>query len=403
MAYVEKQLLINIYTPTEDFITTWTKADFGGFTKELNAGPSECILTLDRVFDYSGPDLLLGNQVELRVADRDTVLNPSDTSSRVIYRGYISLIERQLEGSRERVSVHVLGYYTLLALDILKNGSQTTLYSEGSDGLTVTSGDQEPADVGLMARAILDRYRAENSGTSINYDADDIPDTGTTATYSFQQKTYREALDALRDIAPPGTFYYIDEVGKVQFKTKPTTPTHNFIFGRHFNSVRVEHSAEKVRNAVLVWNGQSAAGQVYKAYEDTVSIGAYGRRAVAIKDFGVNDEDAADLLGSRALADNAVPDLTIKCTIIDNNGDPGKGYDIESVQPGHTCSFFGFAPGFDDIFRENMLITNVRYSLESIELQVELMKTGIVDVQRLQGRQINDIASGGLGVPTTYS
>jgi hypothetical protein len=50
-----------------------------------------------------------------------------------------------------------------------------------------------------------------------------------------------------------------------------------------------------------------------------------------------------------------------------------------------------------------MLITRVQYSLDRVELDVELSPSGIVDVQRLQGQRINDIASGGLGVPESYS
>ncbi len=154
---------------------------------------------------------------------------------------------------------------------------------------------------------------------------------------------------------------------------------------------------------MLIWNGQTGGGQVYKHYEDADSIEVYGRRAETIKDFGVNNSNAADLLGARFLADNKAPDIKISCTIIDNNGQDNWGYDIESIQPGDTCSFFGFNSGFDDIFRENMLITRVRYTLEKVELDVELARTGVVDVQRLQGQQIDDIASGGLGVPESYS
>ena len=361
------------------------------------------MLKLPKVFDYSGTDLILGNDIELRVADKDTVAQTSDSATRIVYRGYISLIERDVNGPSEQVTVHLLGYYTLLSLDVLKNASQTTLYSEASAGLTTASGSTTAADLGLMVRAILDRYAAENSGTRITYDPDDIPNTGTTATYTFQQKTYREALDALLNMAPVGTFYYFDETGRGVFKTKPTTATHKFVFQKHFTAVSVEHSAEKVRNAALIWNGQTGGSQVYKHYEDAESIALYGRRAETIKDFGVNSTAAADLLGARFLADNKDPDIKIVCTIIDNNGSDNFGYDIESIQPGDTCSFFGFNAGFDDIFRENMLITSVRYTLDKVELQVSYLSTGVVDVQRLQGQQINDIASGGLGVPETYT
>ncbi len=243
MATQRKQAIANVYQPGSGaLLATWTDFSFGGFTKELNAGPSECVLQLAKVFDYSGTDLILGNDVELRVSDKDTVAQVSDSATRIVYRGYISLIEREADGPSEQVTVHLLGYYTLLSLDVLKNSLQTTLYSESSAGLTTASGSQTAADLGLMVRSILDRYAAENTSPKITYDTDDIPNTSTTATYTFQQKTYREALDALLSMAPVGTFYYVDETGKMQFKSKPTTATHKFIFGKHFSAVHVEHS-----------------------------------------------------------------------------------------------------------------------------------------------------------------
>lgn len=405
MAVQRKQLLVNVYDPSSGaLLATWSDFSFSGFTKEVNSGPSECVLRLAKAFDYSGTDVVLGNDVELRIADKDTVAQVSDFATRMIYRGYISLIERTAEGPKEEIIIYVLGYYTLLSLDVLKNSAQTTLYSHSSTGLTTSSGSQGAADIGLMVRALMDRYIAENSSPQLSYDADDIPDTGTTATYTFQQKTYREALDALLSMAPAGTFYYIDESGMLRFKGKPTTATHKFVFGKHFSAVRVQHSAEKVRNTLLIWNGQTSGSQVYKHYEDADSIAQFGRRASAVKDFGVSNQDAADLLGARLLAESKSPDMKVMCTIVDNNGDDSLGYDIESIQPGDTCTFFGFAPGsFDDIFRENMLITRVRYTLDKVEMDVELARTGVIDVQRLQGQRINDISSGGLGVPTTYS
>jgi hypothetical protein len=402
MATQKKNVIVNVYDPAVGtLLATWTKFTFDGFTKEINSGPSECVIKLDKPFDYGGADVLLGNQVELRVADKDTVALASNNGTRIIYRGYISLIERDASGTSERLTVHVLGYYTLLALDVLKDGTQTTLYSESSSGLTTTSGDQDAADIGLMVRTVIDRYRTENTSPKISYDIDDIPNTSTTADYSFQQKTYREALDDLLALAPTGTFYFIDELGKIKFKSKPTTPTHKFVFGKHFNAIHVEHSLEKMRNILLVWDGTS--GGTYKHYEDADSIETYGRRAERLTDFGIHASGAADLLGARYLADNKRPDIKVTCTILDNNGQDTFGYDIESIQPGDTCSFFGFATGFDDILRENMLITRVRYELDKVELDVELVKSGLLDTQDRQGRDISDINSGGLGVPATYS
>jgi hypothetical protein len=80
-------------------------------------------------------------------------------STRTVCRGYISMIEREVHEPGESVTVHLLGYYTLLSLDVLKNGSQTTLYSEPADRLTLTEGDLDAADIGLIARAVVRRFQ----------------------------------------------------------------------------------------------------------------------------------------------------------------------------------------------------------------------------------------------------
>lgn len=402
MSLFKKQVLINMYTPSGTFIRTMPNLNFVGFTKQLNGGLSECILKTDKVFDYSGTDLLLGNDVEIRIIDKDTVAQLSEGSKSVIvYRGYISLIEREVDGQSESVSIHLLGYYTLLALDILKNSTQTTLYSNSTTGLTATLASKNAADIGLMVRAIIDRYIAETVNPKISYDALDIPNTSTTGEYTFEQKTYREALDAMKALAPAGVFYYINEIGRVSFKTKPTTPTHRFVFGKHFKKVHVEHSLEKVRNFLLLWNGP--AGSIYSHYQDDDSIATYGRRVQTENDYGIQSSGAASLLGTRFLADNKSPDVKVTCTIIDNNLDAAMGYDIESIQPGDTCSFYGFAPGFDDIFKDNMLITEVNYTMDSVEITVEIIKSSLLELQNKQSEIIKDISTGGLAIPTTYS
>ena len=402
MSTFTKKIIVNVYNSNGGFIKSLPNFIFDSFTKELNGGLSECVLQTNAGFDYSGIDLVLGNKVEIRVVDKDTVALSNDAAV-IIYSGYISYIERDIDGPTEAVRIHLLGYYTLLALDILKNSTQTTLYSNSTSGLTATIGSQDAADIALMVRGVIDRYRAETVLPQLSYDVLDIPLAGQTAVYTFEQKTYREALDVLRSLAPSGIFYYVDETGKVSFKTKPTTPTHKFIFGRHFKKVHVEHSLEKVRNFLLVWNGKQSPSDIYEHYQDADSIAIHGRRADRANDYGISTTGAADLLGARFLADNKRPDVKVVCTIIDNNLDENLGYNIEDIQPGDTCSFYGFAPGFDDIFQDNMLITSVNYSLDSVEIVVEIIKSSLVDLQTKQEGAIKDISSGGLAIPTTYS
>ncbi|MEK7992885.1 MAG: hypothetical protein AAB403_03675 [Planctomycetota bacterium] len=401
----KKQLYARVSTSAGEILSDWHDIDFRGYTKQLNAGPSECVLGLGVAFDYDRNDLQVGNDVKLILSDIDTATGTEagESGALVIYQGYISLIERDVDGSRESVTVHLLGYYTRLALDYLKNGSQTTLYSNSTTGLTTVSASQSAADIGLMMRAVIDRYIAETTNPRISYAGSyDIPDTSTTASYRFEQKTYKEAMDDLASLAPANVYWYVSALGVVTFKSKPTTSTHVFQFGKHFTSVHVEHSLEKVRNVALVWDGKTAS-YVYKHYQDDASISVYGRRGATINDFGIDASGAADAIGAKFLAENKDPAIKVTCTVLDNNAGNGTGYDIESIQPGDTCSFVGFSSGLSDIFNDNMLITRVDYRLDTATIEVEIVQSGLLASQAHQGRAINDIGSGGLGVPESYT
>lgn len=336
MSVFKKEIFIEVYNTGGAYITTWRNFTFSGFSKALNGGPGECVIQTDMPFDYGGNDLILGNDIEIRISDVDTVAQTGNMGARTIYKGYISLIERDADGQSEGVTVHILGYYTLLTLDVLKNGAQTTLYSNSSTGLTVTSGSLNAADVGLMMRTVVDRYIAETTNPKISYRLVDIPNTSTTGQYIFKRMTYRDALVQLQKMSPSGVWFYVDELGFVKLKTKPATATHEFVFGRHFKKVHVEHSLEKMRNFIAIWDGVTSGN--YKHYENDGSIGQYGRRFQVDNDYGASS-GAMDLKGPRFLSDNALPDVKVTCQIADNNGASGFGYDIESIQPGDTCTF----------------------------------------------------------------
>jgi hypothetical protein len=88
---------------------------------------------------------------------------------------------------------------------------------------------------------------------------------------------------------------------------------------------------------------------------------------------------------------------------LDNNGNEGKGYDIESINPGDTCSFYGFDADVNDLLRDNMIITKVNYTLDKVELEVQIVKSGMLDTQSKQTIKIGEITSGGLKVPESYT
>ena len=394
---MRKNITIKVFSLAGKFKAIWDNATFQSFEKEINSGLGACSLILGEKFDYQGDDCKIGNHIEILISDGDT-LNLIE-GYRLIYSGYISKISPAIEND-EKIQVDILGHYTQLGVDLLKSGAYTTLFTDSTAGLT-TTGPGDAADLGLVMRAIIERYRAETLNPVINYSLGSIPLTATTALYTLECKTYREALDKIMSMAPEGYYFYFDEYNILKFGAKPTTPTHEFIFGKHFQNVRIDRSLEKIRNVLLIWNGETGAGKVYKEYKDDASILQYGRRAYILKDYGIDDEDGADKIGAKFIAENKDPDVKVACTIIDNNIDSAKGYDIESIQPGDTCVFKGFNEQFADIFRDNMLITKVVYYLDKVELIIEPKKSSLVEWQNKTNRDLNDFSS--FGMPTDYT
>lgn len=391
-----KNISIRVNRPTGEFIREWHNATFDGFSKEINSGLGECLITLGEKIDYADAGLKVGNIVDILISDNDT-----GTDGFVkVYSGYISMIEPMIDGYRESIIVHAIGHYTKLSLDILKSGSQIVLYSNTTDGLS-TDDPAEEADTGLILRTIIERYIAENTNPMIHTTLSSIPTTAETATYTISMKTYREAIDSIVSMLPTGYFWYCDENGLFSAKAKPSTPTHTFEFGKHFKAIRIERSIEKVRNFLLIWNGETGVSQVFKKYENAYSITQYGRRFESLVDYGIDDTTSADKIGARFIADNKDPSIKLVCEIMDNNFDSVNGYDIESINPGDTCRFVGFEASLTDILEDNMLITKVDYLFDKVIIEVELRKSGVVNWQSKTASRVRDLAS--YNVPESYT
>ncbi len=385
---LRKVVHISVYDADGNYIKTWNDADFTGFRKKINGGLEECIIKLARKFDDYGEyyDVKLNNEVRIKITDEDTI--GTADKEKLIYSGYISKYEPFIEGGKEGVTISCLGYYTKFAQDIYKNGTTTTI-------------TESATDVGTMFRNLMDRYRAETSNPKLNYTNESIETTGTTATYTFEMMTYREAIDIIKKLAPANWWWYVGADHLVKFKPKPTATTHTFIFGRHFTSVRVEKGMEKIKNAVLFWNQITGTGQIYKLYKDEASVNDYGRRITKYIDPGrVGSTTDADKIAEGIIEEHKEPDIKVIVEIIDNNYS-SKGYDIESIEPGDTCVFLGFSDALNETFKENMIITEVEYHLNRAILIIEPLSASIVD-------RIEEIARGlensqSKDAPTSYT
>ena len=375
---IKKQYFIEVFDPlTGDKITTWSDANIQSFKKKINGGFSECIIDLPKTFDDYGVDIAEGNDVKISVIDADLTAG----TTRIIYSGYISMVEGDIDNRKEGVRVHLLGYNTMLALDILKDGTTT------NQTFTAT-------DIGTIMLSIVNFFIANNPGTKINASLVSIPLVGVDATYTFKRSTYQDAIDKMRMLASANYYFFIDENNTVNFKPRPTSPTHTFTLGKHFSSIHVQRGVEKIKNSILIWNGIFSGG-IYKLYEDSNSIALYGRRSAKIDDYGISDETTADSLADSYLKENKEPEIIIGVQIMDNQENvQGFGYDIESIQPGDTCRFIGFTDGFRARYlQDNMLITEVTYYTDRVELTIDPRNLGIIEWQDQQSKTLGQLIS----------
>lgn len=378
MAVARKQLFIDVYDPTSGTkLATWINVNLNQFTKSINSGLSECILQLGQPYNYAGSDIAEGNEVKVYILDNDTA-----GVRKLIYWGYISMIEAEIAENSNKMYIHLLGYHTLLALDILQASA-------------VTKVEYSAEDIGDIMKDLIDKFNAANPSSKLNYTSLTIPTVGQDITYTFRRVFYQQAMDKIRSYAPANYYFYIDENQTVNFKPKPTTPTHVFVLGKHFSAIKIQRGIEKLKNSLLIWNGEPSVSVIYKRYEEATSIAKYGRRTTLVDDYGVGNEATADMLSQNYLNENSDPEIVLEVDIFDNteNSD-GKGYDIESIQPGDTCNFVGFSDAFSQRYlSQNMLITSVKYSLEKVTLTIDPRNLGIVDWQDQTAKNVQESAS----------
>ena len=387
-----KRVEIKAYNPFGAFIGVLTNADIVSFINDINGGLGECVLNIAEKFDTSLPEIQLGNRIDVYISDRNTI-QTIETYIR-IYSGYISSIEPQITED-ELVIVRMLGFHTKLGLDILKNETRTKLGTKANDGLQTDGTVAAAADIGDVARAIIARYVAETSNSIIvPPDEDGIPDIGEDMTFTFNEKTYAEALEKCRAIAPSGTHWRVDANGVVHFGD--TGSEHKLIVGKHIANIRIKKNIEQVRNVLIV---NAATASLYKSYSDVNSIQLYGRRIERMFDSGIEDEDTADLIASRFLTDNARPIVQIECDVIDDAF--ADGYDIESLQPGDTVTFFNLASEISSALQEDMVITRIEYAFERARITVEPVRSGIVDIQERLKKELKETQTD--GTPPTYT
>ncbi len=395
-----KTITIKSYTSAGVFVKIITDATFENFRKTINGGLSDLTLKLARKIDAFNTlgDVTIGNRLDIWVYDEDTGI-----TGVLIYSGYIEQQNVVVNGGQEYVEIVCLGVLSKLNNDILKEVSQTTLYTHVTDGLTITAGSSSAAEIADVIRAIITKFNTNNTNVHIfsnETGTDTIEDTGIEMFYKFEAVPYFNALESCRLIAPQNWFWFLDAENFFNFKEPSATADHTFLLIKDVARIQASKAADSIKNVLLLFDG----GSNYKQYIDDTSVYQYGRRVKQITNNDIINVATMDNIGASFLAENKDPKVRIEIDIIDNN-ESGKGYDIESINPGDTCKITGIIPD-GQIFNDSMIIREVVWTIGKATLIVETEST--FDINRFIlsiNKQVEELMkkSGTSPIPDSYT
>lgn len=361
----EKKYSVKIY----DRAGTTFKGNYdpiGGyaFTKTINGGVGALSITLPRKFDNFGlgEDVNLLDEIQVWVQDKDT-------SGKRIYSGYVSSITSFIDGSNQGIKLDVLGYVSRLAFTLDWNGTDISMARN-----SLTAGE--------LVKDVIDKYRSTVSEERINYGSSTVDITGSDISYTSNAKSCLETIERAREMAGATWYWYVDADNVFYFREYATTPTHLFTFGKDISSLEITRSADDIKNEFIFWNGLMAddTNFISNRYYNTTSINSYWNRFEANTDGRVTTSAGADALGDSYINAYKNPNVSMRFEVKDNN--LGAGYDIESIEPGHTCKILNLNDS--DVVGDNMVITSVQYTPEKVIIYVS-------DLREMTGRSLTNL------------
>lgn len=178
---------------------------------------------------------------------------------------------------------------------------------------------------------VMSNYNIQ--GGIISADTTTLDDPGTTMTYTFKSNTVLEAIQKCVDFAPAGWYWYVDvSTNKLHFHKGATVPKHYVTLGKNVMSVQLQKTMETVINSVLVTGGNDGSGfNLFRNYFNTASQGRYGRRTELYNDSNITTTAQALAVATKIITQYKNPTSRAPVTIL---GQPGDGYNIESIRPG---------------------------------------------------------------------
>jgi len=321
------------------------------FSKLLDGGLGELTIRLPRKIDDfgEGDQIDLMNRVEVHHVD-DTY-NPSGTK---VYSGFIDTYTPVVEGTREYVDILCLGYPALLDGVLYRNSTDITIVHNS-------------VDVDAIFKDIFDKYTAIHTKSPVDYDGTSVETGGNNISLSFNSLTCMEALGRLVGMAGSSWHWYVGADNVAKFFSKPTTATHTFVYGRDIlNQFEYTKSVRHLVNRVLFWNGQynNDTNPISRYFYDDTNVGSYWERVTKVVDSRITSATYARNLSEPIIdsLQNANHQISF---VVTGNGN----IDHTAIEPGDTCQILNVADS--SVFSNNMLITQVDYSLDSARIITE--------------------------------
>lgn len=183
-------------------------------------------------------------------------------------------------------------------------------------------------------------------GISRAGDTSSISLTATSASYTFNTNTIKEAIDNCLKLAPENWYYYIDQATNIlHFHEMQEAPDHTFAIGRDIARLAISKDLSKVVNTVYFSGGGTPP--LYKKYTIPNSITSYGVQSERYKDGRVTLEATAERISQGILQGS--PEILVRLSVIDSNLNQ-TGYDIETISLGQMVKVANSGIGAESKF-----------------------------------------------------
>lgn len=346
---LEKHIYTEIWNESgTTLLSLWRDLDMPRFQYDQQ-GIQEYTFTLARQYgmadapgDINSRDSLkTGNQILVRVADSETMLRPvlpgsyaiagvavpgqmifgnNSGFSKTIYGGNILSHEYQ---DSNVVKVETISFASLLEIPINEAAPFTLV------------GD--PVEI---ARFLIEKY----AGQALTWDTRNparCNDEYTPYSLSIQPGPLSLALEDVRKICGPDWFCYVTPNRTVRlFEANTTTPDHRFIVGIHATNVVIRNDGTNIRKKYTITYGSGGSiGKIEEATHDYIE--SYPRHEY-IRAESINDAGTARHYARILLKANSSNQRRGSIRVVDSRSQNlqhygiTKGYDIESIEPGHT-------------------------------------------------------------------